>query len=130
MSDLNTERQIEFDLDRKDLGFIKNPEAYHGLDREAPWFREHDTYEEDYWKTAHIECVDSVFATNSILHGSFCNEKVGHTEETIRLDIDGFGHSGADLHDVGDNIQVSMWIPKPLAKSLYKQLKNIFENSK
>lgn len=82
------------------------------MKREDSESRRHETYEKDHWETAHVERVDRVFATAAP------DEKITR----VRIDMDGFGHGGASLHDSGINIQTSHFIPVEKARELREQL--------
>lgn len=86
------------------------PNAPQHPDREPPLLRDHSTYEQDTWETAHIERIDRVGAFESFPVGD-------RDDETIRVDLDGFGHSGASMHDRDVNVQVSFWLT-PIAAAM------------
>jgi hypothetical protein len=88
--------------------------------REDRGDREPETYDEPHWRTAHIKEVDRVFATES--------ENFEHGDG-VRIDLDGVGDTGADLHREGENIQSSIYIPQPQATMLFRQLANALEAS-
>lgn len=91
---------------------------YWSIVREDRREREHDTYEQPHWRTAHIEGIDNVFATPT---------KTGEDGGEIRIDIDGEGHPGADMHRPKENIQASMWLDEKRATMLYRQLQEALE---
>jgi hypothetical protein len=84
------------------------------MTREDPTKREHETYEKDHWETAHIERVDKVFATGS--------PGMEGADARVRVDMDGFGHGGASLHESGINIQTSHFMPVGKAIKLKQEL--------
>ena len=49
-------------------------------------------------------------------------------EATVRIDLDGFGHGGASMHDVDENLQCSVFLTPDRARELYEQLgEKLFE---
>lgn len=83
------------------------------LQRETAHERDHDTYEQANWRTAHVKGVDRSFVADTSKSDS---------DSIIRLDIDGVGSGGADMHRVGENVQASLWIGQPQATILFRQL--------
>lgn len=83
------------------------------LPREPPSVRRHETYERGHWRTAHIEGIDNVFVADT--------SGVDY-DNVIRIDFDGLGHGGADMHEEGENVQVSAWYTEKQARELQKQL--------
>ncbi|WP_238709282.1 winged helix-turn-helix domain-containing protein [Natronorubrum halophilum] len=92
------------------------------FEREPPEQRAHNTYEQDHWETAHVERIDNIGAFES---------PSGDTEldEVIRVDLDGYGHGGASMHDVDENIQVSFWLTPETGRTLLEDLKTELERS-
>ena len=91
------------------------------MKRENPNNRQHETYEQKNWETAHIERVDKVFATGS---------PSDNDDFRVRIDLDGYGHGGASLHDLGVNIQTSHWLSVDKAQELRDHLTKAIENAK
>lgn len=92
--------------------------------RERPRQRRHETYDQDHWETAHIERVDQIGAFESPPFG----EDPVRSREVIRVDLDGFGHGGASMHDVGDNVQCSFWLTPERARELHADLGGLLDN--
>lgn len=90
------------------------------LPRESPRERQHETYEEAHWRTTHVEGVDRVFSTDV---------SESNHDEIVRLDLDGIGADGADMHRKGENIQTSIWIGQPQATMLFRQLAEALQDS-
>lgn len=95
-------------------------------EREPAILRGHSTYEQEHWETAHVERVDQI--------GVYENAPFGdgpvRSRETIRVDLDGYGHGGASMHDGDENIQVSFWLTPERAQELLDDLEEQFaENS-
>lgn len=88
--------------------------------RESVEERTHDTYEQAHWRTAHIEGVDNLFVASTA---------EGDHDDFARLDIDGVGHPGADLHREGENIQASVWLNTANAIKLYRDLGEMLEQT-
>jgi len=88
--------------------------------REEPTYRQHRTYEQDHWKTTHVERVDRVGAFKA---PPFSDDE--RARECIRVDLDGYGHGGADTHEVGDNLQVSFWLTPETATELLSDLQRL-----
>lgn len=88
--------------------------------RESREDRTHDTYEQSHWRTAHIEGVDNLFVASTA--------KADH-DDFARLDIDGVGHPGADLHREGENIQTSVWLDTAKTIKLYRELGKMLEQT-
>ena len=83
--------------------------------REPVFYRSHSTYEQDHWRTAHVDRVDQI--------GAFESAPIGNRPaEQIRVDLDGFGHGGASMHDVGENIQASIFLTPDTALTLREEL--------
>lgn len=83
--------------------------------REPIALRQHSTYEQDNWETAHVERVDRI--------GAFESAPIGVSDdETIRVDLDGYGHPGASMHDPDNNLQVSFWLTPETAAELADDL--------
>jgi hypothetical protein len=91
------------------------------IPREEPADRDHETYEAGHWRTAHIEDIDRVFVTDSAPQAD---------EAELRVDFDGIGHPGADMHRKGENVQVSAWLNETTARVLYEGLKEQFEDER
>jgi len=94
------------------------PPAHTNADREPGEQRRHETYEADHWQTAHVERVDKIGAYESPPFG----EGAIRERERIRVDLDGFGHGGASMHDVDENLQVSFWLTPTTARKLAEDL--------
>jgi len=111
-------------MESDDLILTKNDEGelrhidYENLNRERPRSRWHKTYEKDHWETAHIERVDEIGAFESPPFG----DGPITSRETIRVDLCGFGHGGASMHAIDDNLQCSFWLTPDRARELYEQL--------
>lgn len=88
--------------------------------REHPTYRHHSTYEQDHWKTTHVERVDQIGAYEAPTMSGDDRER-----ECIRVDLDGYGHGGADTHDWGDNLQVSVWLTPETAAELIGDLQRL-----
>lgn len=88
--------------------------------REEPTYRQHRTYEQDHWKTTHVERVDQIGAFETPTMSGDVRER-----ECIRVDLDGYGHGGADTHGVGDNLQVSFWLTPETATELLSDLQRL-----
>ena len=97
-----------------DASSDENPE------REEPTYRRHSTYEQDHWQTTHVERVDRIGAFESAPMSGEDRER-----ECIRVDLDGYGHGGADTHEVGDNLQVSFWLTPETAAELIGDLQRL-----
>ena len=94
-------------------GELRRP-THFNPEREPGDRRRHETYEADHWETAHVERVDKVGAYESPPFG----EGAIRERERIRVDLDGFGHGGASMHDTDENLQVSFWLTPTTARKL------------
>ena len=101
-------------------GELHHP-AHFNAAREPGDRRRHETYEADHWETAHIERVDKVGAYESPPFGDGAIRE----RERIRVDLDGFGHGGASMHDVDENLQVSFWLTPTTARKLADDLQTL-----
>lgn len=90
------------------------------VSREPVSARSHETYEQPHWETAHVDRIDQI--------GSFESPDNRGDNEVIRVDFDGFGHGGASMHGVDENIQVSFWLTKPKAQALYEDIGEFMDN--
>ena len=90
-------------------------------DREPADRRRHETYERDHWETAHVERVDRVGAYESPPFG----QDTIRQRERVRVDLDGFGHGGASMHDTDENLQVSFWLTPTTARKLADDLREL-----
>lgn len=88
--------------------------------REEPTYRRHSTYEQAHWLTTHVERVDQIGAFEAPTMSGGKRER-----ECIRVDLDGYGHGGADTHEVGDNLQVSFWLTPETATELISDLQRL-----
>ena len=89
--------------------------------REQPIVRSHSTYEQPHWHTAHIERVDRIGAFESHPFG----DGPIKSREVLRVDIDGYGHGGASMHDAGENLQASFWLTPETARDLRDDLNEL-----
>lgn len=111
-------------MESDDLIFTKDDEGeltpieYASQRRERPRLRRHETYDKDHWETAHIDRVDKIGAFESPTFG----DGPIRSRETIRVDLDGFGHGMASMHGFDVNIQCSFWLTPDRARELYEQL--------
>ena len=104
---------------------LSPPEDGRNGEREAPFLRDHWTYEQDHWETVHIDNVDQIGAFES---GPMVDGHGRDPEATVRIDLDGFGHGGASMHDVDENLQCSVFLTPDRARELYEQLgEKLFE---
>ena len=106
-----------------DLIFTKDDEelrlpTHTNADREPADRRRHKTYDRDHWETAHIERVDNIGAYESAPFG----DGPIRSREEIRIDLDGFGHGGASMHNVDENLQCSFWLTPETAYQLHREL--------
>jgi len=92
--------------------------THFNTEREPGDRRRHETYEQEHWETAHLERVDKIGAYESPPFGSGAIR----SRERIRVDIDGFGHGGASMHDIDENLQVSFWLTPTTARKLANDL--------
>jgi len=92
--------------------------------REPVYARSHSTYENPHWQTAHVERVDLIGAFESHPFG----DGPIRSREVIRVDLDGFGHGGASMHGVGENLQVSFWLTPETARDLRDDLDKLLED--
>jgi len=83
-----------------------------------PAFRTHRDYQQPRWATAHIECVDNVFATVS--PGDVLG---GDGSPKVRVDLDGLGEGGASLTEQNENVNASIWLTPAKATELIEQLR-------
>lgn len=90
----------------------------HSYTREPVEDRDHDTYEQVNWRTAHVDRVDNLFVADN---------READSMNIARLDFDGYGDPGADMHREGENIQVSAWLREDKARELYEQLEEKFD---
>lgn len=94
-------------------------------EREPPYLRTHSTYEKPHWETAHIERVENIGAFESYPFG----DGPIRSRETIRVDLDGYGHGGASMHDPDDNVQVSFWLTPETAIKLADPLESLLKRA-
>jgi DNA-binding PadR family transcriptional regulator len=92
------------------------------VSREPVNTRRHETYEQSHWETAHIERVDNI--------GAFESVHREQTGEVLRVDLDGFGHGGASMHGVDDNVQISFWLTESKARALIESLSGVVDDLK
>ncbi len=95
------------------------------VDREPIHARSHSTYEQPNWSTAHVERVDLIGAFESHPFG----DGPIRSREVIRVDLDGFGHGGASMHGVGENLQVSFWLTPEAARTLRDDLDELLKDA-
>jgi hypothetical protein len=91
----------------------------HAAERERATFRHHHTYEKDHWLTTHVDRVDKI--------GCWESPRMSHKDglparECLRIDLDGRGHAGADTHEEGENLQVSVFLTPEMALELLGDL--------
>lgn len=82
--------------------------------------RTHETYEQPHWRTAHIEGIDKINVSDTA--------EAEH-DDAVRIDVDGLGSGGGDLHHKGENIQTSLWLDKLYAIQLYRELGEALETT-
>jgi len=99
-------------LDAGERSLLKFP-------RESPVSRRHETYEQGHWRTAHVQDVDNLYVADTVSDGY---------EEGVRLDFDGVGHGGADMHEEGENIQISVWYTEEQAREIQEKLAEKFDS--
>jgi len=104
-------------------GELRHP-THLNAEREPGDRRRHETYEGDHWETAHVECVDKVGAYESRPFGQGAIRE----REQVRVDVDGFGHGGASMHDVDENLQVSFWLTPMTARKLADDLQELADS--
>jgi hypothetical protein len=83
-----------------------------------PALRTHRDYKQPRWATAHIECVDNVYATVS--PGDVLG---GDGSPKVRVDLDGLGEGGASLTEANENVNASLWLTPAKATELIEQLR-------
>lgn len=120
LGELNDREEVVKPTEILDTSIGAGKYSYWKQTREGPRERDHDTYAKPHWRTAHVEDVDRVFATDV----SSMDDRDG-----VRLDLDGVGSGGADLHRKGENIQSSIWIGQPQATILFRQLAEALQES-
>ncbi len=93
--------------------------------REPFYARKHSTYEQPHWETGHVERVDQIGAYESYPFG----DGPIRSREIIRVDLDGFGHGGASMHEPDDNVQLSYWLTPERARELRDDLDELLEEA-
>lgn len=103
------EEYVDEHADRDRIGLDVDHRAGEGRSVcRPPQLRQHEDYEQPHWATAHLEDVDNVFATGD--------------REEVRIDLDGVGSGGASLHDIDDNVNLSVWFDHDRARELIDAL--------
>jgi hypothetical protein len=72
--------------------------------------RDQDTYEQSHWRTADVESIDRTSVTAS------------DRDDNIRIEFDGAGRPGGDVHRQGENLRISAEMNPHIARRFYTQL--------